>query len=173
MRYKSVLKLTPDDVLAHHGIKGQKWYIRRFQNKDGSLTEAGKRRYQKISEKAERIESERKLLSGENYPNKPINPHGKKSIFEMSDDELNAEINRLGIEKKYRDLMKELYPKPKKERYFNGKKVVGDILTGGLTSAGKNIVENVTGNQLNKIGKSLGLEYDLYTKTKKDKNKES
>ena len=30
--------------LAHHGILGQKWGIRRFQNEDGSLTEAGKRR---------------------------------------------------------------------------------------------------------------------------------
>lgn len=31
--------------LAHHGIKGQKWGIRRFQNEDGSLTEAGRKRY--------------------------------------------------------------------------------------------------------------------------------
>ena len=32
------------DSLAHHGIKGQKWGIRRFQNPDGTLTAAGKRR---------------------------------------------------------------------------------------------------------------------------------
>ena len=31
--------------LYHHGIKGQKWGIRRYQNSDGSLTEEGKRRY--------------------------------------------------------------------------------------------------------------------------------
>lgn len=31
--------------LEHHGILGQKWGIRRYQNKDGSLTTAGKRRY--------------------------------------------------------------------------------------------------------------------------------
>jgi len=31
--------------LAHHGVKGQKWGVRRFQNKDGSLTAAGKKRY--------------------------------------------------------------------------------------------------------------------------------
>ena len=34
-----------DDYLAHHGIKGQKWGVRRFQNEDGSLTSAGKERY--------------------------------------------------------------------------------------------------------------------------------
>ena len=31
--------------LAHHGVKGQKWGVRRYQNDDGSLTEEGKRRY--------------------------------------------------------------------------------------------------------------------------------
>ena len=30
--------------LYHHGIKGQRWGVRRFQNPDGSLTDAGKRR---------------------------------------------------------------------------------------------------------------------------------
>ena len=32
-----------EEYLAHHGIKGQKWGIRRFQNPDGTLTEAGKK----------------------------------------------------------------------------------------------------------------------------------
>lgn len=34
-----------NNVLAHSGVKGMKWYVRRFQNKDGSLTDAGKMRY--------------------------------------------------------------------------------------------------------------------------------
>lgn len=33
------------DELMHYGIKGQKWGVRRFQNKDGSLTPAGRERY--------------------------------------------------------------------------------------------------------------------------------
>lgn len=32
------------DELYHHGIKGQKWGVRRYQNEDGSLTTAGKKR---------------------------------------------------------------------------------------------------------------------------------
>ena len=35
--------------LIHHGIKGQKWGIRRYENYDGSLTEAGRLRYSKDS----------------------------------------------------------------------------------------------------------------------------
>lgn len=33
--------------LIHHGILGQRWGVRRFQNPDGSLTKAGKKRYAK------------------------------------------------------------------------------------------------------------------------------
>ena len=33
------------DSLMHHGIKGMHWGIRRYQNKDGSLTPEGKKRY--------------------------------------------------------------------------------------------------------------------------------
>lgn len=34
-----------NEELYHHGIQGQKWGIRRYQNEDGSYTEAGRRRY--------------------------------------------------------------------------------------------------------------------------------
>lgn len=42
--------------LKHHGIKGQKWGVRRFQNPDGTYTEAGKLRRNKLSDKFDAAE---------------------------------------------------------------------------------------------------------------------
>lgn len=44
-----------ENSITHHGIKGQRWGIRRFQNKDGTLTGDGKKRYEdKMSEALKR-----------------------------------------------------------------------------------------------------------------------
>lgn len=44
-------KYVPESALEHHGILGQKWGIRRYQNEDGTLTPAGKRHYQKLDDR--------------------------------------------------------------------------------------------------------------------------
>lgn len=44
------------DEMYHHGIKGQRWGIRRYQNKDGSLTPAGKKRYSDGEQKQTRYD---------------------------------------------------------------------------------------------------------------------
>lgn len=46
--------------LYHHGVKGQKWGVRRYQNADGSLTSAGKRRMGQISDNSKKVSFDEK-----------------------------------------------------------------------------------------------------------------
>ena len=54
--------------LIHHGIKGQKWGVRRYQNEDGSLTDAGRKRYNKEQRKLAIKNEDHTILKGtKNY----------------------------------------------------------------------------------------------------------
>ena len=79
------------DYLEHHGILGQKWGVRRFQNPDGSLTEAGKKHA---------INQERKQAS--------------KNRALLSDEELDTRIKRLQKEKQLRELTEQELGRGKK-----------------------------------------------------------
>ena len=64
-----------NEYLAHHGIKGQKWGVRRFRNEDGTLTPAGKERYGNGSSESDRSEKRRawfdqSVKMGKDKPNK-------------------------------------------------------------------------------------------------------
>lgn len=71
------------DYLAHHGIRGQKWGVRRFENANGTLTAAGKARYDdgKVSAKEKNAFSAKatayKALGGMHKFNAALHP-GKK-----------------------------------------------------------------------------------------------
>ena len=96
--------------LKHWGVKGMKWGIRRYQNKDGSLTRAGKKRQADNLEKArqakkakqdeirEREEKRSKLLkstdASELYKNRDL----------LSTEEINERLNRLNAEQRLSQL---------------------------------------------------------------------
>ena len=49
--------------LAHHGVKGQRWGVSRFQNPDGSLTEKGKRRMKTLQGKSDKLDAKKAKLN--------------------------------------------------------------------------------------------------------------
>lgn len=53
------MQLIYSSSLTHHGIKGQRWGVRRYQNADGSLTSAGRNRYD-VKEAKEAYKSAKK-----------------------------------------------------------------------------------------------------------------
>ena len=112
-----------NNTLNHWGIKGMRWGIRRFQNKDGSLTAAGKKRRQQ----QDNDESEKA---------KPATPK-KKSVSEMTDDELNKAIARARLEDQYKALRPEQEPAVKKFVSATMKQVIGPA----VSSAGKDFLE--------------------------------
>lgn len=80
--------------LRHWGIKGMKWGVRRFQNKDGSLTKAGKQRYGDGDEESKESVEERR--------NKALKSTNAEEIYKNRDvlttAELNERINRINAE---------------------------------------------------------------------------
>lgn len=72
-----------NDYLAHHGIKGMHWGIRRFQNPDGTLTSAGKERYKgedTLKEKNELVNRQKDLNRKAKTLNRQITKENRKAV---------------------------------------------------------------------------------------------
>ena len=102
-----------DNELQHHGVKGQKWGVRRFQNSDGSLTNEGRRRYSSddFKDAKKKIDKGKEVVDGATKAKKKVveKQHEqkiKKDLSEMSDQELRDIVNRLNMEERYTQVMK-------------------------------------------------------------------
>ena len=151
------------NYLAHYGTKGMKWGVRRYQNKDGTLTKAGQKRYDRdVRENNAKKKDSRIIIDGPD-PNRWVKEdmtrskkvvdttsdmnrqlqnierstrkttRQKMDLSNMSDQQMRSEINRAILEKQYTDMFAP--QKVSKGREYTAKtlEVAGTVL--GVTSS--------------------------------------
>ncbi len=132
------------NYLTHHGILGQKWGVRRTPAQLGHKVSAKKPDKAKAETKKDTAEETSK----------------KKSIKEMTDDEIRAKINRLELERKYSDLVRS------SENNNKAKKLVMNV----LEKSGTNIATQATTYAMGAlVNKAVGKEIVNPKKGQKDK----
>ena len=143
------------NTLYHAGVKGMKWGVRRYQNKDGTLTEAGKRRYAKdtagMNEKTKKkyvadpekwvtedVERTKRVADAgrnltETLGNASRRSSGSKStkmdLSKMTDQEMRNRINRELLERQYNDMFAP-------QKVSKGKEFVSKLMSGLTTTLG-------------------------------------
>lgn len=169
MEYKTN---NTNNELTHWGIKGMRWGVRRYQNDDGSLTAAGKKRYasemktlkekerslkkrQAAKDKFDNLNAKRKALNewedeldGKRVPSKPTH---KKTASEMTMEELWERTSRMQAEANYYNAQKNLAAAtPKKistgQRFVNS--LMNDVVAPAAKNVGKSWLENTLKDKL-------------------------
>lgn len=165
--------------LYHHGVKGQKWGVRRYQNKDGSLTPAGKKRrsrYDRAVEKTARGIS-RAGVTAERYKSDSRETKAAQTaLFGGTNRQLSAEgyLKKKESSKMFFDDVKtSKYAKDGKD-YFKtvieskGKTYVSEMLIG---DSKKNLHSSTEEGRINREVEKRYREKAASTKSKRKKKR--
>ena len=122
--------------LYHWGVKGMKWGVRRYQNKDGTLTPAGRKRKR------------------DDYHEDYKKAHDGKSVKYMSNEELRERNKRLNAEAEYDRLKKQTNAGQKAVREFIATAGTIAAITGAYTTYKKTggAAKSAAKSALKKIG---------------------
>ena len=136
-----------DDYLAHYGVLGMKWGVRRTAAQLGNRVRtkrAQAKRKQGLAKARATREKNRKAAA----KRQKLLDKGLLSPKKMTDAELNAKIERLNLEKEFKKSMADA-------RGDGGKKYVTDILKkigdNTLTNLGTQAATHIVGNAINKM----------------------
>lgn len=83
-----MIVLASDIYLAHHGIKGMKWGVRRFSNKDGSITNSGRKKTstKKVSKRVQKAQTK---FANKAKTQSDMNFHNAKSVKRLIKDNID------------------------------------------------------------------------------------